>query len=111
MCIATETKKAIDRFPWLKRYLSGLPEDLWPQLLPDDPGDNPEFAQAVKGQRLLDEERSYVIALQQRYNMPLRPNMSVKDTMIGVRLRRWKQLVRQGRRGKDIGPMPTDPLE
>ena len=106
--------RALDEYPILQKYLSGIPQDLWGLLLPDDKAHLGQLAAAVKAQRIRQEERNYVMDLQYQYRLPLRPNETVKETMIRARLRQLKKQsgYRDGQsRSSSGGQLPTDPLE
>lgn len=109
-----QIKKALDRNPLLRRYMDGIHEDVWELFLPKDQDEWPSLATAVIALRLVEEERRYVISLQHKYDLPLRPNESVKSTMIRVRIRRLR---RRKRSNDNLPPpdagglMPIDPLE
>ena len=97
----------------LKKYESIIPADLKGILLPDE-AQMSQLAIAIKRLRIREEERNYVIDIQRRHRIPLRPNESVKRAMIRVRL----AILRKRREaGEDenifdlFGPLPTDPLE
>ncbi len=105
---------ALDEYPILKEYLAGIPKQLWNLLLPGDKAHLGQLASAVKAQRIKQEERNYVMDLQYQYRLSLRPNETVKETMIRARLRQWKKQsgYRDGQsRFNTGGQLPTDPLE
>jgi len=107
------TKKAPGEYPLVSRYVARIPEDLRDLLIP--PHEQlAEFATAVKSLRIKEEERYYVLDIQRRYRIPIRPNESVKETMIRVRL----AIIRKRREAAEdenivdiFGPLPVDPLE
>ena len=105
--------KEADHHPVVERYLARIPADLHDLLLPD-PQQAAEFVAAIKSLRDIEEERSYVMALQRRYELPLRPNESIKRTMIQVRLQILKKRREAEAEGKIFDPdqpLPVDPLE
>jgi len=97
----------------IERYRTRIPKDLWDILMPD--GDRlADFAVAVKALRIKEEERDYVRDIQLRYRISLRPDESVKETMIRVRMAILK--LRRSRDEDenliDAGDsLPVDPLE
>lgn len=103
----------IERHLLLEQYLAQIPVDLRDLLAPDR--EHPvEFAAAVRSLPMKEEERSYVMAIQHRYRIPLRPNESVKRTMIRVRLSILKRLREAEADGEPIDTdvsLPVDPLE
>jgi len=105
--------KEADHHPVVVKYLARIPADLHDLLLPD-PKHAAEFVVAIKSLRDIEEERSYVMALQRRYALPLRPNESIKRTMIRVRLEILKKRREAEAEGKTFDPdrsLPVDPLE
>jgi len=112
--IDPELIRALEEYPILQKYLSGIPQELWDLLLPDDKAHLGQLASAVKAQHIRQEERNYVMDLQFQYRLPLRPNETVKETMIRARLRQWKKqsgYMDGQSRSNTGGQLPTDPLE
>ncbi len=94
----------------MKQYAGRIPEELWYLFLPELPDELEAFSEALKSFRLREEERNYVMELQREYDIPIRPNESVKQTMIRVRLESIRE--RKHRRGSITrGELPIDPLE
>ncbi len=98
----------------VEQYRSRIPADLRDILLSNDEEGVSELAFAIKRLRAKEEERYYVTEIQRKHSIPLRPNESVKKTMIRVRL----DILRRRRNGDDKelltdinDAMPTDPLE
>jgi hypothetical protein len=108
-----KTKNAPGEYPLVSRYIARIPEDLRDLLIP--PHEHlAQFAAAVKALRTKEEERYYVLDIQRRYRIPIRPNESVKETMIRVRLAILKKRLSADEDEKiaDIfGRLPVDPLE
>jgi hypothetical protein len=107
------THEAIGKHSLVEKYLARVPEDLRDLLGPKD-GQAEDFAVAVKALRLKEEERYYVMHLQRRHGLAIRPNESVKRTMIRARL----SILRKRQEGADDedcfelnDPLPVDPLE
>jgi len=97
----------------IQKYRESIPRDLRGILMPDSTRDE-AFAGAVKRLKLYEIEREYVRELQEYYNVPLRPNESVKRTMIRVRLRIIKKVKAGNGQGRIIElshGLPVDPLE
>ena len=112
--MSEETLAAIEEFPLVKQYSKRIPQDLWDIILPQSPDEFTAFSAAIKALRLKEEERNYVIELQQQYDMPLRPNATVKETMIQVRLNVLRERRRRGEEtdGQTVDDsLPVDPLE
>ena len=107
------TQEATGRHFLLEKYLARIPEDLRDLLAPSS-DHLEEFELAIKSLRLKEEERYYVMQLQRRHGLPIRPFETVKETMIKVRLtilrRRRENAEDDG--GVDLSdPLPVDPLE
>lgn len=108
-----QTRNAWNQYPLVAEYVGSIPEDLHDLLLPDF-DQLGEFATAVKALRIRETEREYVRELQDYYRVPLRPNESVKRTMIRVRLAILKLRIASREDGdllEAYGPLPVDPLE
>ena len=106
-------KQDTERHPLVAEYLSRIPAELHDLLAPGQE-QAAEFVAAIKSLRDIEEERSYVMAIQRRYELPLRPNESIKRTMIRVRLETLRQRREAEVNGKIIDPdfsLPVDPLE
>jgi hypothetical protein len=98
----------------LEHYLRRIPSSLRDLLVPRTRRERYRFAKAIKALRIREEERNYVRELQKKFDLPLRPNETVKETMIRVRLRRFRDIRRSAGEGwwPDCGDnFPTDPLE
>lgn len=112
MCISKTNEVAIPGPTEV--YAESLPPQLRDILVPADPAARAALADAVGKLRLLEEEREYVMELQRLYSVPIRPNESVKRTMIRVRLALLK-LRRSEQQRDDSEPLyidlPVDPLE
>jgi hypothetical protein len=107
-------KYSPDRHPMIQQYLSQIPEQLWGVLGPDDESGLREFSQRIKALRLWEEERAYVRELQELYELPLRPNETVKETMIRARLKFRRLRNEKGNSVPDSDldfDLPVDPLE
>jgi hypothetical protein len=97
----------------VETYLSRVPHELRDILIPSD-DQLTAFGAAVKALRMKEEERYYVMDIQRRYGLPIRPNDSVKKTMIRVRL----AILKERRDPKEserslqlVEKLPVDPLE
>lgn len=93
-------------------YLKSIPESLWPILVPD-PSEKESFANLAKALRIREKERNYVMEIQNKYNLALRPNESLKQTMIRVRLKMLKKKMKTGTKATidNFKNLPIDPLE
>lgn len=109
----SKLQKLLKTYPEIGRYLRTAPKKFWPILLPDEITDYADFAAALAVQRRNEEERTYVMNLQRKYKLPLRPCDSVKRTMIMARIKHLKKRGRfQFRRKTGYrGNLPIDPLE
>ena len=111
--MAEAVNQEIERHPFVEEYLDRIPVALRDLLAPDREH-LAEFVASVKSLRLKEEERSYVMAIQQDYRIPLRPNETVKRTMIRVRLailKRRREAQAKGARIDTDTSLPVDPLE
>jgi len=97
-----------------ERYSREIPTDLHHLLLPVEPHQWRTFLVEAKKLRIREMERNYVMDLQSRHNLPVRPNESVKATMIRARLEVLKnrlQYLKVDSPGVRRRIMPVDPLE
>ena len=112
----SQSRKKIEfnRFPVVRKYAEEIPAQLHGLLLPIDQSELETFSKRVKLMRCKLEERAYVMELQEMYDLPLRPNATVKETMIRARLKyRQERLENDGdfpEPGTDEN-LPVDPLE
>jgi hypothetical protein len=108
-------RKPVDAYRLLlERYVKRIPIGLRDILVPRGKHARLELARAIKALKIREEERNYVRELQRVYELPLRPNESVKRTMIRVRLKiveELRQAAREGRRAEYDDKLPTDPLD
>jgi hypothetical protein len=95
-----------------EKYLKGIPESLKPILMPE-PSEKETFADLAKALRIREKERNYVMEIQRDYKLSLRPNESLKRTMIRVRLKMLKKKLKAGTKAKidNFKNLPIDPLE
>jgi hypothetical protein len=111
--MSNTTNLTVGRYPLLEKYLARIPEDLRDLLVPaTDHLD--EFEAAIKSLRLKEEERYYVMQLQRRHGLPIRPAETVKETMIRARLTLLRKRREEAEEddGLDLNdPLPVDPLE
>ncbi len=85
--IAEELKN----YPKLLKYLTGISKDIWDLLLPENIEDYQEFADDIESCRATEEIRNHIMKVQNRFNLPLRPNSSVKETIQLVRVETIKK--------------------
>lgn len=112
--ISSAVLAAIEEYPSIKQYSRRIPRELWQIFLPQLPDEFAEFSTALKSLRLREEERNYVMELQREHEVPLRPNETVKETMIRVRLQNLRERRHHGRRSHNKvfdEDLPIDPLE
>lgn len=91
-----------------------IPTDLHHLLLPVERQQWHAFLVKAKKLRIREIERNYVMELQTKHNLSVRPNESVKATMIRARLRILKNRLQKMRVEEPGAPkriMPVDPLE
>jgi hypothetical protein len=97
--MSDEFTRAIDLYPEIKQYLTEIPRDLWYIFLPSEVSQFADLSAVIKGERIKQKERDYIIELRRKYGLPFRPNASIEETIKRVRLIRWqrkKQLQDQG---------------
>jgi hypothetical protein len=94
----------------LDRYRSRIPQQLWDILIPADEANSGEFAISIKRLRIREQERDYVMTIQRKFGITVRPNESVKEAMTRVRLK-LIQDSSVGDQPGEIGGLPRDPLE
>jgi hypothetical protein len=103
--------KDTDKDHCADEYLALIPRNVWGLLVPANPEEHSDFCKAVHKLRVREVERDYVLDLQQTYRIPIRPNESVKATMIRVRLKIVNQRIETGNRESLFENLPVDPLE
>jgi hypothetical protein len=109
----TKTKGA-DNEHCADEYLAVIPKNLWNLLVPANPEELADFCATTHKLRIREVERDYVMDLQRVYRMPIRPNESIKATMIRVRLMILKQRLKHhetGHRNSLFDELPVDPFE
>ena len=107
-------KASGERSVTVSEYAAELPEQLHDLLLPSDPLELEEFSKRIKALRFKMEERAYVMDLQDFYELPLRPNATVKETMIRARLKYRRHRLENDGQFPEPGAdenLPVDPLE
>jgi hypothetical protein len=85
--MARKRKSDRSRDDMIKRYARNIPTELRTMLLPKTAQERFKFVRRISALHMREEERNYVIELQHRFGLPLRPNESVKRTMIRARLK------------------------
>ncbi len=105
------TKKNITEI--LSDYSKKIPRQIRQLLVPGGKTETKKFGQLITDLAIKEKERNYIMEIQLSYDLPLRPNDSLKATMITARLKilqmrkqHYKKL-KPGRRGN----LPVDPLE
>ena len=86
MKIRAEMLQAIENHPVIKDYLANIPENVWDILLPESVDELAEFSSEVKSCLTQSEERDFIMKVQRDHGLPLRPNASVRETVIAVRI-------------------------
>lgn len=98
-----EMAEGLKRFPSVLKYLESIPEHLWDLFLPATAAELPRFARSIHELRAKETERDYILGLQKKYSLPLRPNATMHETMKLVRVARKKRAASNQRR------LPFDP--
>lgn len=107
-------QEQLSEYPTIQNYLASLPKDLWDLVLPESPAQLGLFARSIHALRAREAQREYIIGLQKKYDLPLRPNATIQETMKLVRLERKKRSGRRNSSGLKFdrdGNPPTDPDE
>ena len=99
-----EMLRAIENYPVIKQYLANIPENVWDILLPESVDDLAEFSSDIRSCLAQGEERDFIMKVQIDHELPLRPNASVRDTVIAVRI----EHLRKKRRRLKIRPPHDD---
>lgn len=95
-----------------EKYLKGIPDFLHSIFIPEQ-HEKETFIERARKLRIREKERNYVMEIQRNNKIPLRPNESLKQTMIRVRL---KFLMKKKKTAKKADKnifknLPIDPLE
>lgn len=108
-----EMAEGLKEYPSISKYLESIPENLWDMFLPATAAELPRFARSLHELRARETEREYIVGLQKKYDLPLRPNATMNETMKLVRVARKKRAAsNQGRLPFDPdGNLPIDPDE
>jgi len=104
----------IEKYPEIENLIKKIPSDIHALILPDSDENFEEYECVIKAQRIVEKERDYVMEIQRSYKLALRPNDSLKETMIRVRLKLIKDKNRPSRNtgGRNgYGFLPIDPME
>ena len=110
----TKVKIETDAYPELDFYKKQIPEDLWDIFIPYDETDLLKLSYDIKRLRIKEKERQYVLEIQNHYGLPIRPNATLKETMIRVRLKflkKRKSIKNKNENTGNEGTLPVDPLE
>lgn len=108
-----EMAEGLKEYPSILKYLESIPENLRELFLPEKPEELPRFARSIHELRTRETERDYILGLQKKYSLPLRPNATMNETMKLVRLARKKRTA-SNRRNLPFDPdgnLPIDPDE
>lgn len=94
-------------------YIEKIPVSCLDLVVPFCEEDLRALEKSIKAIRTREKERNYVMEIQRHYKLPLRPNESLKETMIRVRLKLLKERVKKNRKKLSLEPgsFPIDPLE
>lgn len=98
--------RAIEDYPVIKQYLANIPENVWDILLPESVDDLADFSSDIRSCLAQGEERDFIMKVQLDHGLPLRPNASVRKTVIAVRI---EHLRKKRRRLKSQRPHDENP--
>lgn len=76
-----------EEYQELKKYLDGLPEDIWDILIPSDEKDYKAFMSEIKYCRANEETKTHIMRIQRQFDLPLRPNETIRKTVKKVRIK------------------------
>lgn len=93
-----EILKKLRDFPYLREYIQKIPSNCWPLLLPGSACDFKELEDAIRECRAEEEIRNSVMSVQMRFGLPLRPNLSVRETLLRLRIQKLKKRHRPRRK-------------
>ncbi|MDD3731161.1 MAG: hypothetical protein PHU88_02160 [candidate division Zixibacteria bacterium] len=75
----------------IRVMLKGIPRSLWKLLLPVEPEGLDQMEMNILAFKVREVERNRVMALQKICDFSLRPNASLRETLIRARLQGWKK--------------------
>lgn len=106
-----EMAEGLKEYPSILKHLESIPEKLWDLFLPATPEELPRYARSIHELRARETERDYIRGLQQKYDLPLRPNATMNETMKLVRIARKKRSAANPRQlpFDPEGNLPIDP--
>ena len=84
-------KKRIENRPLIQRYITGLPDNCLELLLPLTESELDQFEMNLRQCRIDEEIRHSVLAVQKRFNLPLRAHESIRETMTRLRVKRLRR--------------------
>ncbi|MDF1543599.1 MAG: hypothetical protein P1R58_00695 [bacterium] len=93
-----EIKEQLQNFPYLRKYLSEIPSNCWSLLVPNSVTKFKEFEYTIRECWAEGEIRDSVMSVQNRFGLPLRPNLSIRETLQRLRIRKLKSRRQPGRR-------------
>ena len=85
-----DIEKDFKDYPNVRRMLEKLPHDIWGFFLPKNHNDLYKVELKIISQKISERERNLVMALQRRYGFPVRPNASLREVNIKVKIHRMK---------------------
>jgi len=94
-------KKQLKNYQNIEAMLDDIPPQLWDFFLPEDPNDLYKLELKIIALKKTEHERKQVMAIQNRYGFPLRPNVTLHEVIVKVKILRLK-LERQNRPRKDF---------
>lgn len=84
-------EKALKTCHRIKAMLDEIPRELWDIFLPDSVDDIKFMEKSIRKFKTREAERKKVISLQQTNGLPLRPNNSLRETKIKIRIKALKK--------------------
>lgn len=81
---------------YITKMLNGLPEDLVDMFTPQTADELHQLEVNIEKWLIESYEREKIMRLQQKYNLPLRPNQSLRDLMIRIKIVELKKARQDG---------------
>ena len=83
-------KEIFGFYPNIKSMLDGLPEEIWPSLLPENQDNLISLELSISIFRKRQRQRNQAMAIQRRHDFPIRPNQPLREVIIRSRIQRMK---------------------
>jgi len=81
-----KTTESFGKFHFIERMFEGLPSDLWYIFMPTTEDGYYQLDTALIKLKAKQVERNQIMRIQKQFNLPFKPNMSMRETIIRVRI-------------------------